>query len=153
MSMTAEPLPAAAGMTVTIEPAVEHRGDLRIYLSGELDSWSAPTLACALVGLRPPAHVEGQHHAEVVLDLNALSFLDCSGMSAIEAGRRELLAAGWLVTAGPAQPNVRRLLRFADRSGWLTDGPLIPEDPSISHAQVPPTLVEQRQPADGRAPR
>ena len=153
MSLTTEPLPAAVGITVTVEPALGHDGDLRIQLVGELDRWSAPTLAHALVGLRPPPHVEGQHPAEVVLDLHELCFLDCQGLSALDAGRRELLAAGWLVSARPAQPNVQWLLRFAHRCGWLQDGPLVPEDSSILQAQVPPMLVEQRRPeAGGAAP-
>ena len=151
MNLPAEPLPAAGGLTVTIESALEHQGDLRIRLAGELDGWTAPTLAHALVGLRPPPHVEGQHQAEVMLDLLALTFLDCKGLSALNAGRRELLDVGWLVTAGPAQPNVRWLLRLANRSGWLPDGPLVPGDTSTPPVQVPAARLQQRQPADGGA--
>jgi anti-anti-sigma factor len=140
--------PTVVGMAVTIEPRTDRDGDLRIHLTGELDAWSAPTLTLALAGLRPsPGGLLDQPH-QIVLDLHELSFLDTSGLAALEDCRAALLAAGWWVKAGPAQPQVCRLLRFADREGWLLDGPMAPEQSSASHLHVVPTQGEQRRPPE-----
>ena len=124
MTTTFQPAPVVrtvVGIVITIEPTIANVGDLRIHLTGELDAWSAPTLTQALAGLRPAAPVPGHRRGQIVLDLHELSFLDTGGLTALADSRKALLAAGWLVTAGPAQAQVCRLLRFADRSGWLVD--------------------------------
>ncbi|MBK5306078.1 MAG: STAS domain-containing protein [Frankiaceae bacterium] len=148
MTTTLRPSPAVStvvGIAITIEPAIESVGDLRIHLTGELDAWSGPTLKHALTGLRPPAGATGHRRSRVVLDLHELSFLDVSGLSALDESRSALLAAGWIVTAGPAQPHVCRLLRYAARCGWLADGPLVAEASAASHLHVTPTPAGQRR--------
>lgn len=133
------------GMAITIEPALEHVGDLRVRLTGELDTWSSPTLLHALAGLRPAAGGPAGRQRQIVLDLHELSFLDTGGLAALEDTRAALLAAGWFVKAGPAQPQVCRLLRFAERAGWLVNGPLVVEQSSESHLHVVPTSSEHRR--------
>ena len=119
-SSTHRAVATVVGIAVTIEPTIEHAGDLRIHLTGELDAWSEPTLTHALAGVRPPAYVPGQRRGHIVLDLHELNFLDIHGVSALDESRSALLAAGWVVTAGPAQQQVCWLLRYAARAGWLT---------------------------------
>lgn len=129
--------PTVVGLAVTIEPTIGHAGDLRVHLIGELDAWSAPTFTHAVARLRPARHVPGKREGHIVLDLHELNFLDVHGLSALDAGRSTLLADGWLVTAGPAQPQVCWLLRYAARVGWLADGPLVADDSAASHLHAP----------------
>jgi hypothetical protein len=126
-------------MAVNIEPMMEHRGDLRIHLIGELDAWSKPTFTFAVARLRPPVRLPGQRPGHIVLDLHELNFLDVHGLAALDASRSALLADGWVVTAGPAQPQVCWLLRYAARAGWLADGPLAADDTAASHLHAPAT--------------
>jgi anti-anti-sigma factor len=140
--------PTVVGMAVTIEPIMGRDGDLRIHLTGELDAWSAPTLTMALAGLQPSPSGPRDQPQQIVLDLHELSFLDTSGLAALEAGRAALLTAGWCVEAGPAQPQVCRLLRFADREGWLVDGPMAAEQSAASHLHVVATPTEHRRPPE-----
>jgi anti-anti-sigma factor len=130
-------------LVVTIEPTVENARDLRIRLAGELDMWSAATLARMLTALRPSARASGARRWEIVLDLHELTFIDTSGLTALDEARNGLTAAGWYVTIGPAQPQVCRLIRFAQRSGWLASGPLAAEDSSTSHVHITPASAEQ----------
>ena len=121
---SSEPVPPVVGVSVTIEPTIDN--GLRVRLTGELDTWSAPTLTNALAALRPTCRGKADGRRQViVLDLSDLDFLDTGGLAALVDCRADLVAAGWFVTAGPAQPQVRRLLRFANRAGWLIDGPLV----------------------------
>ena len=112
---------ADLGRDLGIALTTVERGDLRIRLTGELDLWSAPALSRAVDELRPAAGGPTGRGRRVVIDLHELTFLDTAGLTALEKGRGTLAAAGWLVTVGRAQPHVRRLLRFAERSGWLSD--------------------------------
>jgi anti-anti-sigma factor len=137
--------PTVVGLAVLIEPTVENVGDLRIHLTGELDAWSAPTLTHAVAGLQPPSPASADHRARIVLDLHELSFLDTGGLTALQDSREALRADGWLVTAGPSQPQVCRLLRFADRAGWLIGGPLAAEQSSASHVHAMPTSADCRR--------
>ena len=109
-----------AGKAVGIAPSRADLGDLMIQLAGELDCWSGPTVASALVVVPPPGQVAGEHPAAVMLDLQELGFLDGGGLRALEAVHSELLEAGWLVTARPAQRQVPR--GPADGTGGLTEG-------------------------------
>jgi anti-anti-sigma regulatory factor len=142
MTITSAPhrvVATVVGLAIGIEPVLERAGDLRVHLIGELDAWSRPTFTHAVRQLRPPARVPGQRPSNLVLDLHELNFLDAHGLAALDAGRSALLADGWVVTAGPAQPQVCRLLRLAARAGWLADGPMVADDSTASHLHVPAT--------------
>lgn len=133
------------GIAVTIETTIEQVGDLRIHLTGELDAWSKPTLTHALTDLRPPARAPGQRRGHIVLDLHELNFMDVNGLCALDESRSALVADGWVVTAGPAQRQVCWLLRYAARSGWLADGPLVAEDSTAAHLHAPSTSRARRR--------
>jgi anti-anti-sigma factor len=137
-------------VNVTIEPTIDN--GLRVRLSGELDTGSAPTLTTALAGLRPASRGPADRRRQIVLDISDLDFLDTGGLAALDDCRADLLAAGWFVTAGPAQPQVHRLLRYANRAGWLIDGPLSTEESSAPHLLVVPAPAE-RHPRSGFSPR
>jgi anti-anti-sigma factor len=115
---------ATPDISVTIEPVVGRRGDVRVQLVGELDAWTGPMLADALAELRRPVGSPAQRRGDVRLELHGLSFLDSTGLSALVENGKALVDAGWTISAGPAQPQVSRLLRYATQLGWLPDGAL-----------------------------
>jgi anti-anti-sigma factor len=84
-----------------------------LALVGELDLATADAFAA-----------EVRHHFDagpVLLDLGALSFLDSSGVRALDALRRDVDRHGWTLAIAPdLQPGVRRLL---DMTGLLAELP------------------------------
>lgn len=85
---------------------------LVVTLRGELDATQAPLVKRALLA----AAVFG---SRVIVDLAELTFIDCSGVSALASARREARGAGGdLLFAAAPQP-VTRLLFLTGRTGLL----------------------------------
>jgi anti-sigma B factor antagonist len=114
-------------LSVNVERSASNHGHVRVLLTGELDAWTGPTLREALIDLCRPADTLARRRGSIVLELRDLNFLDSSGLAALIDCRQELLDAGWVVTAGPAQPQICRVLGYADQLGWLPAGLLMVE--------------------------
>ena len=86
-----------------------------VALQGEMDIVSADDLADTLVGVASPT---------VVVDLSAVTFMDCSGIAALEEARDRIRRAGLgqLVLARPG-PMVRRTLEIVGLESWITEWP------------------------------
>ena len=84
-----------------------------VALHGELDIASAGGLADALV------EVAG---STVVVDLSGLTFINSSGISALEAARSRILekGLGQLVLARPREM-VRKVLEIVGLSAWIVE--------------------------------
>lgn len=94
---------AAAGQArIELEPIADDAANVRV--TGELDVASAGLLEQAV----QQAHAAGRY--EVRLDLSAVSFCDCAGLSAFIASDRLLRAAGGRLTLRHLSAPVRRLL-------------------------------------------
>lgn len=129
--MTAHSLPLTHDTSVA-HPVGGSRGhEAWLSWGGDLDIASAPVLASALdvladLGLRT-----------VVLDVSAVAFMDCAGLSALlEADRR---LAGGLQLARPSRA-VTRLLGLVDVPGRLATS-----DAGSPTASVPDTVVTIEQ--------
>jgi anti-sigma B factor antagonist len=85
-------------------------GPVLLRLRGELDVHGAPTLRGQLLDLMP-------ERLPLVVDLNALDFMDSSGLAVLLALRSRARANGWSVTVRGARGRVRELL---ERTGTLT---------------------------------
>ena len=87
-------------------------GYVVVALRGELDKSHAAWLARALSAAVAPG-------SRVIVDLEGLAFIDCSGLSAVvSAWRQARQAGGDLRLAAPQQP-VLRLLALTDLTGLL----------------------------------
>jgi anti-anti-sigma factor len=95
----------------------EHRGRRSVLsLLGELDVCNKDLLAGAIgSALERGARM-------LVVDLSALDFMDCSGLSVLVETRKKLAEGqGQLVTTD-SQPIVRRLFHFMDLDSYLDPG-------------------------------
>ena len=87
-------------------------GYVVVALGGELDKTHAGWLARALSAAVAPG-------SRVIVDLEGLAFVDCSGLSAmVSAWQQARQAGGDLLLAAP-QPLVLRLLSLTDVTGLL----------------------------------
>jgi anti-sigma B factor antagonist len=87
-------------------------GYVVVALYGELDKTHAAWLAGALSAAAAPG-------SRVIVDLERLAFIDCSGLSAmVSAWKQARQAGGDLRLAAPQQP-VLRLLSLTDLTGLL----------------------------------
>ena len=100
-----------------------------VRLTGDLDLACAPLLKRLLT----PMARAGR---DVVLDLGGVTFLDCSGVTALLRAHRLVQARGGSLTLRHVSPRVRRVIE-------LTRAPL-PVSASIDEAQA--------QPRQGRTP-
>ena len=120
LASAASPSPGSLGCTC------HHLGEgvVRIAVAGELDLRSAPvlgrTLERALVGA-----------SFVVLDLDALGFVDVAGGAPLRAAGR---VAGHRLIVVNAQPHVRKTLTAIGLHRWLT---LVPPSSSDELAETP----------------
>jgi anti-anti-sigma factor len=88
-------------------------GYVVVALGGELDKTHAGWLVRALSAAAAPG-------ARVIVDLEGLAFIDCSGVSAmVSAWEQARQAGGDLLLAAP-QPLVLRLLSLTDVTGLLS---------------------------------
>ena len=86
---------------------------VRILVRGELDIATVPQLNAAL------GSVEGNGHREIVLDLEALTFMDASGLSAILTSHRRSVAAGKAFTVTSCRGIVARVFRLTGQEALL----------------------------------
>lgn len=101
-SQTARP-PAAEHLRLT---GYELAVGAVVAVAGELDIASAPLLAWHL------SELASRLRTRVVLDLAALDFCDCAGLSVLlRAHRRDAASGGWLRLCRP-KPTIQRTLRI-----------------------------------------
>lgn len=86
---------------------------VRILVRGELDIATVPELNTAL------ASVEGSGHRNIVLDLEALTFMDASGLSAILTSHRRSVAAGKTFSVTSCRGIVARVFRLTGQEALL----------------------------------
>lgn len=122
--LPASAIPASVEFAVEVDSANPRDGSVRVRIVGELDAWSAPALAQSLAGLSGDLArlIPARPGRAVLVDLSGLTFLDSGGLTGLTEARAALLAAGWQVTLGRTQPQVRRMLEHAARLRWLPDG-------------------------------
>jgi anti-sigma B factor antagonist len=75
-------------------------------LHGELDIATAPELVSMLCRMRRRGHA-------VVLDLDEVTFMDSTGLSALLDAYRESQSDGWAFSVRAASPAVWRVLELA----------------------------------------
>jgi stage II sporulation protein AA (anti-sigma F factor antagonist) len=98
-----------------------HRSVLR--LRGELDACNEARLRCAICA------VMGDHRRPVLeMDLSALTFADCAGLSVLVWAHKRLTEQGHELIITGAQPPVRRLLRLTGLDDYLHLSPPEPRD-------------------------
>lgn len=81
-----------------------------VTVAGELDLATAPELRAALL------HAAA-YHRHVTVDLAALRFCDCTGLSALLAGARAAHARGTTLRLRSVPVSLARLLRFSPPPG------------------------------------
>jgi anti-anti-sigma factor len=104
---------ALAGATDVLTWGIYSDGHLLVVaLDGELDLASGPALAQQL----DPLAKAGRH---LVLDLGALSFCDCTGLTLILRWQRQAAAAGGALHLVAPDPRFRRLMALTGSAGLL----------------------------------
>jgi|SRR5690349_18717457 len=93
-------------------------GPVLLRLRGELDVHGAPILRAQLLDLLP-------ERTPLIVDLQALDFMDSSGLAVLLELRSRARSAGWGVSIRGARGRVRELL---ERTGTLTLVETEPED-------------------------
>ena len=83
-----------------------------IALSGELDACTCRGLTESLIG--PPGSL-------IVIDLGELTFMDSSGIGAIQAARRRAIEDGGNLVVCRPSPMVYRVLEITGLDMWVTD--------------------------------
>ncbi|GAA3939897.1 hypothetical protein Aau02nite_48990 [Amorphoplanes auranticolor] len=105
--------PSAAGRTAGpaltgIEFACQvRRGVAVVRVSGEIDMATRDGLSATITRYAHDDRVHG-----VILDLNDVTFLDCTGVSALLAARRAAVASRCRFAVVNLQPSVRRVLQL-----------------------------------------
>lgn len=84
---------------------------LRVIITGELDVLSAP----ALTGEVARHTKEGDR--SVVLDLDGVTFIDCTGLSALLACQQGVAAAGGTFSLGALSAAVSRVIELTGVAG------------------------------------
>ena len=93
-----------------------------LRLQGELDACGEARLRwaiCAVLGDHPRQNLE--------LDLSALTFADCAGLSVMVWAHKRLARQGQELVVTGAQPLIRRLLRLTGLDVYLHVCPSEPE--------------------------
>jgi anti-anti-sigma factor len=97
---------------------IELKGDTaRVFLTGDLDVDTAPAAIEAIrraLALQP---------ARIVIDLDAVTFLDSTGIHAIVTGYHDAVQFGVGFAIGPAPPRVARVLELTGLSDVLAAEP------------------------------
>ncbi len=99
-----------SGLAIIIE---HHDDQIVLRLHGELDMGTAESLRRAIRG------VLRLHPQTLVLELSALGFLDCSGLSVLAWAHRQLAEGGQRLIVARGQPMVNRLLRLTGLDSYL----------------------------------
>jgi anti-sigma B factor antagonist len=97
-------------------------GPVLLRLRGELDVQGAPVLRALLLDLLP-------ERPPLTVDLQALDFMDSSGLAVLLELRSRARSAGWGVSVRGARGRVRELL---ERTGTLTLVEAEPDLPALS---------------------
>jgi anti-anti-sigma regulatory factor len=115
-----------------------HDGDVRVPLRGELDLATGPALLAGLalhadpvqhasaagaaagdIAAPAPGGLRSSRRGTVQLDMSDRTFLDSSGLTALDDARAMLVAAGWRVCLTRPRPAVLIVLNFAINAGWF----------------------------------
>jgi anti-anti-sigma factor len=88
---------------VNYPEVIVHAGPA-VVIRGEIDICSSAQLREQLLS------VMQRHGARIVLDLAEVTFIDCAGISALLAARRQALLAGGSLRVLRASPRVRRII-------------------------------------------
>lgn len=104
-------VPVGTFISRTMEIAAAGPGALR--LSGEIDVSNAPSLASAL-------RITAGGRAAVLLDLDALEFIDVAGMRAIQRIARELSSRGGELIVVSPRPLVNRMIAIMGMDTLVT---------------------------------
>ena len=97
-------------LTIDLRPEADR---LIVRLEGELDMANAPLLQNAVEGAELDAHTM------VVLDLEALQFMDSTGLRILLALRERAIEHGQEFAVTPGTPQVQRLLSLTGVAGHL----------------------------------
>jgi len=102
-----------------------------LRLRGELDAANQDRLRCVVRSVL-------DHHGPrvLVLDLSALGFADCAGLSAVLWAHRHLARQGHELVLAGIQPLVRRLLNATGLNTYLHVGTL--ETPLVTQVEACP---------------
>ena len=97
--------------------SVHLQGDrATVDVSGELDAATGPSLSDAVAALT------GDGLAEVVIDLDHVTFVDSKGLSALLESHRAATARAITLKVVNLQPSVQRLFRITGVDALLVDG-------------------------------
>jgi anti-sigma B factor antagonist/stage II sporulation protein AA (anti-sigma F factor antagonist) len=124
----------SAGRSTSSHLAIitEHHGQRSVLrLQGELDAANEDHLRCAI---RTALDQHGPH--VLVLDLSALGFTDCAGLSAIVWAHKHLAGRGHELVLTGIQPFVRRLLNVTGLNRYLHLS--TSETPLVTHVDAGP---------------
>ncbi|MEV5711010.1 STAS domain-containing protein [Actinoallomurus sp. NPDC052274] len=110
------PTPAGNPIGTTVVITISVVGDqVNVVLTGEIDATNADRLRTALF-----THLD-DGRAQVVLDISALTFIDCSGLAVIRKAAAYAEALGGSVRlTGEPHPRVHRILRLTGIAGSET---------------------------------
>ena len=102
-----------------------------LRLRGELDAANQDLLRCVIRSVL-------EHHRPRVLtlDVSALGFADCAGLSAVLWAHKRLAGQGHELTLAGVQPLVRRLLNVTGLDTYLHVGTM--EAPLVTQAETCP---------------
>jgi anti-sigma B factor antagonist len=107
------PPPAPAGGSIGTSALITSRvagGRVNIGLAGEIDATNVDRLRTALF-----THLD-QGRTEVVVDISALTFIDCAGLAVIRAAAAYAQRIGGSMRlGGTPHPSVRRLLQLTGK--------------------------------------
>jgi anti-anti-sigma factor len=121
---------AGRGISSHLAIITEHRGQRSVLrLQGELDAANEDHLRRAI---RTVLDQRGPH--VLVLDLSALGFTDCAGLSAIMWAHKHLARRGHELVLTDIQPFVRRLLNLTGLNRYLHVS--TPETPLVTHVDA-----------------
>ncbi|MET8213185.1 STAS domain-containing protein [Streptomyces sp. NPDC005373] len=91
-------------------------GSCRVTVAGDLDLYSVPTV-------RDTLRDALSDHGRVVVDCSRLSFIDCTGLSALLAAARAAKAKGAELRLCAVSHALARLLRLSHTAGAFTIEP------------------------------
>jgi anti-anti-sigma factor len=140
MSTTHSPVTASTSLHITtmINPP---SGTARVAVTGEVDLATAPEFRETMLGL-----LRTQGPSILDIDLAGVTFLDCTGISAIVALRNAAVHAGCHVRVCHPQPIVGRVLEVTGLLDVLTVEPQrLPPDPEHPPGHVPPSVSMRRR--------
>ncbi len=94
-------------------------GHATVSLDGELDLAAAPEVSALMQGV-------AEESTAVVLDIEAVTFMDSAGLHCVLVCERVCRDAGVAFALTPGSPRIRRLFAVAGLLDWL---PALDEDP------------------------